>query len=111
MTTQERLLDVLKRQKFLQADTQRLHDLLVEQGFRTEEQTAEIEMLKSIADDIEAEVAVLMSATPKPPLKTVYTCQHCGKPTQRVAGRWMHVESSDFAKCGRAGVPRGGGAI
>ena len=50
MTTQERLLDVLKRQKFLQADTQRLHDLLVEQGFRTEEPDGTLTITPSISD-------------------------------------------------------------
>jgi hypothetical protein len=102
MSEEEQLLDALHRMKFLQADAQRLHDAVVGQEFRTEEQCIEMDMLASIGDEIGAEVEKL--TTPKPPATV---CRYCGKPSHRSHGLWLHVNSEDFAKCGCAAIPRG----
>ena len=107
MTKDEQLYDVLQRMKFLQSDAQRLHDIVVEQGFRTEEQAAEIDMLSTLNEENEREAqSIAAVAITAPAVETVSTCRHCGKPVERMAGLWRHINSDDFAKCGRAGVPR-----
>jgi hypothetical protein len=102
MNAEEQLLDASSRMKFLQADAQRLHDIVVEQGYRTEEQDAEMDMMKTIGDEIAAEVGKLTAGI------LGKECRHCGKPVHRSAGLWVHTVSSDFAKCGKAGIPREG---
>jgi hypothetical protein len=59
LTVTEQLRDALQRMQFLQADAQRIHDTVVEQGWRSEEQDAEMEMMQSLADEISAEVEKL----------------------------------------------------
>jgi hypothetical protein len=109
MTTESQLLDALQRMKFLQADAQRIHDTVVGQGFRTEEQDAEVEMMCTIADEIKALVEKITS--PVVETLTFYRCRHCGKPTHRDSGMWLHNNSEDFARCGKVGIPRGTGEV
>ena len=109
MTAEEQLLDALRRMKFLRADAQRLHDVVVDQGWRSEEQDAEMEMMRSLVDETEAEVEKLTAFTKTVSpnrVETVHTCRHCGNPVQRYAGMWVHTAISDFNKCRRAGIPR-----
>lgn len=102
------LRETLSRMVFLRKRMELLVEEIQAQGFRTEDQSNEAEMLVSMADEIQEEIN-LMTGGAIPETFTVTTehvCRHCGKPVRRDAGMWLHVHKADFEVCRRAGIPR-----
>jgi hypothetical protein len=60
MTTSDKLRDVNSRMAFLRKDAERITALISAQGYRTEEQTAEVDMMRTLADELQTEVQQLI---------------------------------------------------
>jgi len=96
---------------FLRKDMERLVEEIKAQGYRTEDQCAEAEMLAGMADEIQEEITRLTESDAAAIVSTVHTCRSCGQPVHREAGMWRHTRPEDFMKCGKAGIPRGWGTV
>ena len=103
------LRDALSRMVFLRNRMEFLVEEITAQGFRTEEQSAEAEMLVGVADDIQEEVAQASGASIPEVFQATsgFVCRSCGRPVHRQYGMWLHVTKEDFTRCGKAAIPRG----
>jgi len=108
MSDADKMRELLARMVFIRRDMERLVEEIREQGFRTEDQDANAEMLVQLADEIQEEVNLLTGAAIPDVfcVTTEHTCMHCGKPVRREAGLWLHVSTDDFFRCGKVGIPR-----
>ena len=109
MTAADKIREALTRMVFLRKDMERLVEEIKAQGYRTEDQSAEAEMLAGMAEEIQQEVNRLTAA--EAVVTTVYACRSCGQPVHREMGMWRHTDPQDFEKCGKAGIPRGQGTV
>jgi len=108
MTKAEQFSEISNRMIFLRKSMEQMLENVTAQGFRTEDQSAEIEMMISMADELKEEVLLLAGAAVPEVFKpqTAAVCRSCGAPVCRQYGMWFHVVYDDFKKCGKAGIPR-----